>query len=83
MTKTKGGPRAPKAERTDLLAKHLLECERDFLTMHLRKHCGNVSATAVALGMTRRGLERRIDAHPELRTLAGELRARAGIKGPR
>ena len=77
------GSRAPKKERTDLLAKHLLECERRFLATELFKHHGNVSETAEALGLSRRGLERRMAVHDELRALASRLRGHAGIKGPR
>ena len=77
------GSRAPKTERTDLLARHLLACEREFILAHLMKFSGNVSATAEALRLTRRGLERRMAVHDDLRAIASGLRSKAGIKGPR
>lgn len=74
--------RAPKANRSDVLAQLLLEREREILVEYLAKHGGNISATAEALGLSRRALENKITLH-DLRAEAGALRAESGTRGPR
>ena len=74
--------RAPKSDRTDVLAQGLLKREREIIEEYLANHDGNVGATATALGITRRALERKMAAHG-LREDASTLREKAGIGGPR
>jgi len=74
--------RAPKSDRTDVLAKGLREREREIIEDYLAKNHGNVGSTANALGITRRALERKMAAHG-LREDASALREKSGIPGPR
>ena len=74
--------RAPKSDRTDVLAEGLRKREREIIEEYLAKHDGNVGSTANALGITRRALERKMATHG-LRDDASKLRERAGIGGPR
>ena len=46
--------RAPKAERSDVLAVELRKREREVIAEHLGKHHGHVGETADALGLSRR-----------------------------
>ncbi len=84
MTKTTRPPRsrAPKQERTDVLAVAIRECERKILAEYLAKNDGHVGKTAEALGLSRRALEYKIEAHG-LRGDASKAREEAGIGGPR
>ena len=74
--------RAPKAERSDVLAVELRKREREVIADYLEKYRGHVGDTADALGLTRRALERKMDAY-ELRDEAAKAREQAGIGGPR
>jgi hypothetical protein len=49
----------------------------------LLANSGMVERSAEALGCARRSLVRWLGAHPELQAYAAELRAEAGISGPR
>ena len=84
MTKTTRLPRsrAPKQERTDVLAVALRECERKILAEYLAKNDGHVGKTAEALGLSRRALEYKMQSHG-LRSDAVKAREEAGISGPR
>lgn len=82
MAKSDPKTRAPKTGRTDLLARLLLEREREIIEEHLKQHRGNVGATAGALGITRRALERKME-HHALRDGAAAMRTEAGTPGPR
>jgi len=74
--------RAPKAERSDVLAVELRKRERQVIAEYLEKHRGHVGETADALGLTRRALEYKMEAHG-LREEAAKAREHAGIGGPR
>ena len=74
--------RAPKENRTDVLAVELRKREREVIADHLEKHHGHVGDTAEALGLTRRALEHKMEAY-ELREDAAKAREEAGIGGPR
>jgi DNA-binding NtrC family response regulator len=74
--------RAPKQERSDVLARELRKREREIIAEYLEKHHGHVGETAGALGLTRRALEHKMEAY-ELRDEAAKARVEAGIKGPR
>ena len=74
--------RSPKSDRSDLLARKVRAYERSVITEYLEKHRGHVGETAAALGLSRRGLEKKMAAHG-LQSLAGDLREKAGIGGPR
>ena len=74
--------RAPKAERSDVLAMELRKREREVIAEYLGKHHGHVGETADALGLTRRALEYKMEAH-SLREEAAKAREQAGIGGPR
>jgi len=74
--------RAPKAERSDVLAVELRKREREVIAEYLGKHRGHVGETATALGLTRRALEYKMEAHG-LREEAAKAREQAGIGGPR
>ena len=74
--------RAPKAERSDVLAVELRKREREVIADYLEKHRGHVGDTADALGLTRRALEYKMAAHG-LREEASKAREEANIGGPR
>lgn len=74
--------RAPKAERSDVLAVELRKREREVIAEYLGKHHGHVGETAKVLGLTRRALERKMEAHG-LREEAAKAREQANIGGPR
>jgi DNA-binding NtrC family response regulator len=74
--------RAPKSDRSDVLAEGLRQREREIIADYLKRNEGNVGATANALGITRRALEMKMAAHG-LRDAASALRVKAGIGGPR
>jgi DNA-binding NtrC family response regulator len=65
-----------------VLARLLRAREREILVEYLQKHRGHVGETATALGLSRRALDYKLDEHG-LRDDAAELRADAGIGGPR
>ena len=75
-------PRAPKQERSDVLAVELRKREREVIAEYLEKNHGHVGETADALGLTRRALEYKMEAY-ELRDDAAKARVEAGIRGPR
>lgn len=64
------------------LAAALSQREKSVLTAALRKHAGNVSDCAAWLGVSRRALFDKLRLH-RLDGYAGQLRAQAGIGGPR
>ncbi len=70
------------AERSDVLAVELRKREREVIAEYLGKHRGHVGETATALGLTRRALEYKMEAHG-LREEAAKAREQAGIGGPR
>ncbi len=74
--------RAPKQERSDVLARELRKREREVIAEYLRKHRGHVGETAHALGLTRRALEHKMEAY-KLREDAAKARVEARIGGPR
>ena len=74
--------RAPKSDRSDVLARELRMREREVIVEYLERHSGNVGETARALGISRRALETKMLAH-DLRSDAATLRGEAGIRGPR
>ena len=74
--------RAPKEERTDVLAVELRKREREVISNYLEKHHGHVGDTAEALGLSRRALEYKMQFHG-LRNDAVKAREEAGISGPR
>ena len=74
--------RTPKADRVDVLSQRLNECERQVIMEYLKLHRGNISEAATALGISRKALDRKVDAH-DLRGYAAEMRDKAGIRGPR
>jgi len=74
--------RAPKAERSDVLAREIRKREREVIAEYLKKYRGHVGETADALGLTRRALEHKMEAY-ELRDEAAKAREEAGIGGPR
>jgi len=74
--------RAPKQDRSDVLAVELRKREREVIVEYLEKHRGHVGETALALGLTRRALEHKMEAY-ELREDAAKAREEAGIGGPR
>jgi len=84
MPKTTRPPkhRAPKEDRTDVLAVELLKREREVIADYLEKHHGHVGDTAKALGLSRRALEYKMQSHG-LRSDALKAREEAGISGPR
>jgi len=84
MAKTTPPPRhrAPKEERTDVLAIELRKREREVIADYLEKHHGHVGETAQALGLSRRALEYKMQSH-DLRSEAVKAREEAGISGPR
>lgn len=64
------------------LAAALSQREKSVLAAALRRHAGNVSDCAAWLGVSRRALFDKLRLH-RLDGYAGELRAAAGISGPR
>jgi DNA-binding protein Fis len=74
--------RTPKAKRKDMLAAFLRDAEHGFLVALMKEHDGNKTTAAAALGIRRQALDRKIESH-ELQDFAAELRAAAGITGPR
>ena len=68
--------RAPKSDRTDILARELRQREREVIVEYLERHNGNVGETARALGISRRALETKMLAH-DLRSDAATLRGEA------
>ena len=74
--------RAPKEGRSDVLAVELRRREREVIAEYLEKHHGHVGDTAKALGLSRRALEYKMEAHG-LREESAKAREQAGIGGPR
>jgi DNA-binding NtrC family response regulator len=74
--------RSPKTERRDKLAQMVAEYERSLLVEYLKKHRGQIGATAEDLGIGARGLQKKLAAHG-LADFAAQLRTQHGIKGPR
>jgi len=64
------------------LADEMARHEREVITRYLKKHHGDVGATAGELSVSRRTLEGKMATHG-LRDLASDLRAKAGVRGPR
>jgi DNA-binding NtrC family response regulator len=65
-----------------VLAVELRKREREVIAEYLGKHHGHVGETAKVLGLTRRALERKMEAHG-LREEAAKAREQANIGGPR
>lgn len=74
--------RSPKIDRADVLAVLLRQREREILEYYLIKYDGEIARTAIALGISRRALERKMLVY-NLRFNASSLREKAGIPGPR
>ena len=73
--------RSPATTRPGTLAEILHAYEQRVIRRAVLAHAGHVGAAAAALGIHRRGLERKMDA--ALRAEAAALRAAAGTPGPR
>ena len=74
--------RAPKEDRTDVLAVELRKREKEVIAEYLEKNHGHVGETAKALGIMRRALEYKMEFY-KLRDDAAKARVEAGIRGPR
>ena len=74
--------RSPKPRRVSLLDRLVQEREREILVRFLEQHDGNIAATAKTLEISRRSLEGKMLALG-LRDMAGALRGKAGVRGPR